>query len=112
VFIDCAGSGPALAEVLGVAKFRARVAIVALHHQPLALDLFRLMANEITLAGSIADARAEEFGEAVALLADGMVDLEPLISHAFDFGQFHDALATAADPVHAAKVVLTFGAEG
>lgn len=109
VFVDCAGSATALAEVVQVAKYRARIAVIALHHKPLALDLWRVMANELALFGSIADARASEFGEAVAMLAAGQQDLSPLISHRYDFSQFHPALAMAADPACAAKVVLTFG---
>lgn len=109
IFVDCAGSAAALAEVVAVAKYRARIAVIALHHKPLALDLWRVMANEITLFGSIADFRASEFGESVAMLAQCGDDLRPLISHSYDFSQFHEALATAADPARAAKVVLTFG---
>jgi threonine dehydrogenase-like Zn-dependent dehydrogenase len=108
VFVDCAGSTAALAEVLSVAKYRARIAVIALHHKPLPLDLWRMMANEITVSGSIADARAAEFGEAVAMLGQTEQDLSPLISHRFEFTRFHEALATAADAARAAKVVLTF----
>lgn len=109
VFVDCAGSTAALGEVLGVAKYRARVAVIALHHHPLPLDLWRMMANEITVSGSIADSRAAEFGEAVAMLGQRRIDLDPLISHRFDFARFDEALTTAADATRAAKVVLTFG---
>lgn len=109
VFVDCAGSADALAEVVSIARYRARIAVIALHHKPLALDLWRVMANEITLSGSIADSRATEFGEAVAMLAAGKQDLTALISHRFAFERFHEALAMAADPARAAKVVLTFG---
>ncbi len=108
VFVDCAGSAEALAEVVAVAKYRARIAVIALHHKPLALDLWRVMANEIALFGSIADSRAAEFGEAVGMLARREIDLSALISHRYDFSQFHEALGMAADPAHAAKVVLTF----
>lgn len=109
VFIDCAGSAAALAQALDVAKYRARVAVIALHHQPLSLDLWRMMANEITISGSIADARAAEFAEAIAMLGQRQTDLAPLISHSFDFARFHEALAVAADSARAAKVILTFG---
>lgn len=108
VFVDCAGSGAALAEVLGVARYKARIAVVALHHKPLMVDLFRLMANEITISGSIADNRPAEFGEALAMLGAKAFDLAPLISHSFDFSRFHEAIAMARDPVRAAKVMLTF----
>lgn len=112
VFVDCAGSVPALEEALSVAKYRARFSIIALHHKPLSLDLFRVMAHEILITGSIADDRRPEFGEAVDMLAAHKFDLAPLISHHFDFSQFHEALATAADGARAAKVMLTFDAAG
>ena len=108
LFVDCAGSAAALEEVVAAAKYRARISIVALHHKPLALDLWRMMANEITVAGSIADNRAAEFGEAIAMLAHAGQDLSALISHSFDFSRFHEALAVAADGARAAKVMLTF----
>lgn len=108
VFVDCAGSATALAEAVAVAKYRARISVIALHHARLSLDLWRLMANEITIAGSIADNRADEFAGAIAMLATGDHDLSPLISHRIDFTRFHEALAIAADTRSAAKVVLTF----
>lgn len=109
VFVDCAGSAGVLEQVVGMAKYRARIAVVALHHEPMALNLWQIMANEIALHGAIADARAPEFGEALAYLSAGRPDLSALISHRFDFSRFHEAMAVAADGRQAAKVVLTFG---
>ena len=108
VFVDAAGSGAALAEAIGVAKKGARVAVIALHKAPLPIDLFHLMANEITLAGAIADDRAEEFGAALTMIASRAANLAPLISHHFAFDAFDAALAMAADAAQAAKVMLTF----
>jgi threonine dehydrogenase-like Zn-dependent dehydrogenase len=108
VFVDAAGSGAALAEVMEVAPYRARIAVIALHKKSLEVNLFRMMANEITLAGSIAVDRAQEFGECVAMLAEGKQDLGPLTSHSFDFSNYHDALAIAGDAAQSAKVMLTF----
>ncbi|WP_353227344.1 zinc-binding dehydrogenase [Novosphingobium sp.] len=108
VFVDAAGSGPALAQVIGHAKKGARIAVIALHKAPLPIDLFHLMANEITLAGAIADDRAPEFAEAIAMIAANAAALGPLISHSFRFDQFAEALTVAADADQAAKVMLTF----
>lgn len=108
VFVDAAGSGTALAEAIGIAPRGARIAVIALHKKPLAIDLFRLMAHEITLSGAIADDRADEFGACIEMLAQGTQDLSPLVSHRFAFADFAQALATAADAATSAKVVLTF----
>ncbi len=111
VFIDCAGAAPALTEAFGVAKYRARIAVVALYKKPVALDLWRMMANEIAVSGSIADDRPTEFGEALDLIARGTPDLSPLISHTFDFGSFDKALDVARNPHRSAKVMLTFAGD-
>ena len=110
-FIDCAGAPAALTEAFGIAPYRARIAIVALYKKPVPLDLWRMMANEIMMSGSIALDRAAEFGEALAMIAASGQNLAPLISHEYDFEDFHAALATAADADRSAKVMLTFTQE-
>lgn len=110
-FIDCAGAPAALTEAFGIAPYRARIAIVALYKKPVPLDLWRMMANEIMMSGSIALDRAADFGEALAMIAADAQNLAPLISHEYDFGDFHAALATAADADRSAKVMLTFTQE-
>lgn len=108
VFVDAAGAAAALTEVMNVVKYRARIAVIALYKKPFSIDLFRMMANEVTMTGSIAVDRAAEFGEALDMVAGGQQDLSPMISHSFDFDHFHDALSVARDAAQSAKVMLTF----
>jgi 2-desacetyl-2-hydroxyethyl bacteriochlorophyllide A dehydrogenase len=108
IFIDTAGALPALEAVVEAAKYRARIVVVALYAKPLQLNLWKLMANEITLSGSIAVMRHAEFGECVDLLAARSIDVAPLISHRIGFDSIHDAFAIAADTNQSAKVMLTF----
>ena len=42
------------------------------------------------------------------MIAEGKIDLSPMISHRVAFTQFFDAIATASDPAKSAKVMLTF----
>lgn len=111
VFIDAAGAPAALVEALSIAKYRARIAIIALYKKPCPIDLWRVMANEIAISGSIADDRTPEFAEALAMIAGGRQDLSPLISHRYDFTRFHEAIAMATDASQSAKVMLTFAGE-
>lgn len=108
LFVDAAGAAPLLNDAIGCAKSRARIAIVALYKKPCPIDLWKMMANEIAMTGSIALDRAPEFGDAIAMIASGSVDLSPMISHRFTFDQFDDAIATAADGDRSAKVMLHF----
>lgn len=108
VFIDAAGAAAALEGVIRIAKYRARISVIALYKKPVAIDLFKVMANEIMITGSVADDRSVEFGEAIDMIAAGEVDLNHMISHRVGFDHFHDAIATASDPARASKVMLTF----
>ena len=108
VFIDAAGAAPALSEAMNIAKYKSRFAIIALYKKPATLDLFKMMANEIMMVGSIADSRHAEFAEALEMIAEGKIDLSPMISHRVAFTQFFDAVAIASDPAKSAKVMLTF----
>jgi L-iditol 2-dehydrogenase len=108
VFVDAAGSAAALAEAIAHAPKGARIAVIALHKAPVSIDLFRLMAHEITLVGSVADDRPAEFGQALAMIADDPAAFAPMISHRYAFDRLFDALAMAADGARAAKVMLAF----
>jgi 2-desacetyl-2-hydroxyethyl bacteriochlorophyllide A dehydrogenase len=108
VIIDAAGAQQALGELLDVAKFRARVVIVALHKKPMPVNLWKMMANEFSISGSIATDREDEFNECLKMLADGEVDVEPLISHRVDFSRLDEAFRIAADTEASAKVIVTF----
>jgi Threonine dehydrogenase and related Zn-dependent dehydrogenases len=65
-----------------------------------------MLAKEITLAMAIG--YPVEFPEIVEMLSTGAIDLEPMISHRFGFSDFPQAFATARDPQHSAKVMVTF----
>ena len=108
VFIDAAGSAKAVEDVLDVAKFRARIVVVALHKKPLPVNLWKMMANEFSITGSIALDRADEFNECLDLLAQDGIDVEPLISHRMPFDQLKEAFRIAADTDRSAKVLVHF----
>lgn len=110
VYLDAAGSIPALEAAYDVAKFRSKFIIIALYKKPFQLNLFKMMANEIMVSGSIAVERHAEFGECLDMLAGGEIDVEPLISHRIAFDQVEDAFRIAADADGSAKVMLTFPA--
>ena len=61
-----------------------------------------LMNREINYIGSMR--YGDVFGEAICLAASGRVNLQPLISNVFPFGQMAEALHSAADKSHALKV--------
>jgi len=106
VYIDAAGAGQALGQAMEMSRAGARFVIVALHKQPVPMDLVQVMAKELVITGAVA--YPDEFPQAVQLLAKGDIDLRPMISHHFDFADFALALDTARDTGQAAKVVVEF----
>ena len=108
VFVDAAGSAAALSEAIDCAPKAARIAVIAIYKHAAPIDLFRVMAHELTLVGSVADDRPAEFAQALAMIAEDPAAFTPMISHRFDFARLFDALAMAADGARAGKVMLDF----
>ena len=106
VYIDATGAGSVLQQVVQMSRTGARLVVVALHRQPVPVDMVQVMAKELVITGAIA--YPTEFPEAVGLLTAGAADFEAKISHRFDFSEFSHALSVARDTERAVKVVVEF----
>ncbi|HQR02977.1 MAG: zinc-binding dehydrogenase [Proteobacteria bacterium] len=106
-FIDTAGAPVLLDRALAICKGGARVVVIALHHKPYTLDLVNVMAKEIEILGSCTYPQ-DEFAEVLEMLASGVPDPSPLITHRFGFNQIMEAFAAAKDPRLALKVMVNF----
>ncbi|WP_186453996.1 zinc-dependent alcohol dehydrogenase [Denitratisoma sp. DHT3] len=110
VFIDAAGAGGLLQQTVAMCASGARIVVVAVYRQPVALDLVMVMAKEIELAGSIAYP-GDEFQEVIGMLAQGEVDVDPLITHRFTFSAALAAFEQARDATRALKVMVEIDTE-
>lgn len=105
-FIEASGA-PVLEDIIALARARARICVVALHKKPAGVDFVQVMTKELTLTGAMG--YPTELEDALAMLAQGEIDPEPLISHRFDGVDVLDAFAAAADPGNSAKVLVRYG---
>jgi 2-desacetyl-2-hydroxyethyl bacteriochlorophyllide A dehydrogenase len=105
VFIDAAGAAAPLQQAVAMCRSATRFVIVAVHKQPVPLDLVMVMAKELVITGSIAYPR-DEFAEVIAMLSAGKVDVSPMISHRFPLSEFPQAFKMAQDAKHALKVMV------
>ena len=105
IFIDAAGVAAVLEQTVIICKSHARIAIVAVHKKPAALDLRMLLAKELEIVGAMAYP-ADEFAEIIAMLSSGEVDVSALISHRFPLRDFPQAFAAAKDAAHSLKVMV------
>lgn len=107
VVYECSGAGPAARTLLDVVRRGGRYAQIGLFGRPVEWDLDQVCYKELIVSGSNASVPSA-WHRAVALLADGLVQTEPLVSgvypvtewrEAFDAFERRDGLKTVLQPV-------------
>jgi (R,R)-butanediol dehydrogenase/meso-butanediol dehydrogenase/diacetyl reductase len=78
VAFECVGSGPAFTTALRVAGKGGRIVLVGLVPGTVEANLLGLLAHEKEIVGS--SAYVDEFADAIALLGDGRVRAQPLVT--------------------------------
>jgi 2-desacetyl-2-hydroxyethyl bacteriochlorophyllide A dehydrogenase len=106
VYLDAAGVPAVIATALDVAKRGARIGVVAIHKEPVAVDFMNVMANELTIIGSMG--YPTEIFEVTSDLVDRWETYATIISHRYPYDSVGDALRCAATPGAADKVIVTF----
>lgn len=108
-YFECSGAGVVVKQILALAKDGSRLAIVAVHKQPLTdFDITSVTSNQLTIKGirgyTLADVK-----EAVACINDHKVDVTKVISHHFKHNDSIEAFELAANPkVASAKVIIDY----
>jgi L-iditol 2-dehydrogenase len=95
---------------VGLVRPGGRVVLTGLPHEPARIEFFWIVRREIDIRGSMI--YQEEFGEAVALLAGGRVQVEKLLTHRFPLGAIDAALAAHRDPASIKVAVFPGDASG
>jgi (R,R)-butanediol dehydrogenase / meso-butanediol dehydrogenase / diacetyl reductase len=105
VAFEVSGSGPGLAAATHALRVRGRLVVVAIHSQPVPLDLFRVFWRELEVAGARVYERTD-FERAVELLAAGAIPTAPLISAVVPLEQTADAFAALEGGGEVLKVLI------
>jgi len=101
-FIEASGSSRVITEVLDHARVGGRLAVVALHYDPIPTNYLTVLMKELTIRGSIE--YPARFADAIDLLARR--DLSGLITHRFPLERFDDALTTLQGSKDCGKVLV------
>jgi L-iditol 2-dehydrogenase len=107
--VETAGTAAAVEFTLGHIGFvrpGGRVVLTGLPHEPAAVSFFWLVRREIDVRGSMI--YQQEFGEALALLARGAIEVAPLLTHRFPLAEIGAALEAHRRP-DAIKVAVLPG---
>ena len=94
VVVDCTGHPDGFATAVGLVRPRGRLVMKSTFHGDASLNLSMLVVNEVTLIGS----RCGPFAPALRLLAQGLVDVESLISERYALDEGLRAFERAVAP--------------
>lgn len=78
VAFDCAGVDAVFKTLLGVLRPGGRLQVIAIHTEPVQLDLYQLVMGEVSVGGGIG--YANDHPAAIELVRSGKVDLAPFIT--------------------------------
>jgi (R,R)-butanediol dehydrogenase/meso-butanediol dehydrogenase/diacetyl reductase len=80
VVLEAGGNAKTMALAPQLACKRGRVVLLSLTNEPVSINFFPLVCDEIELIGSFSHVYDEDFASAVKLLGDGRIDAKPLIT--------------------------------
>jgi threonine dehydrogenase-like Zn-dependent dehydrogenase len=92
--VECTGNADGLALALRLVRPRGRVVLKSTYHGEVRLDVSSVVVDEIALLGS----RCGPFAPALALLAQGAVDVAPLVHARYPLADAPAAFEHAARP--------------
>lgn len=105
IYIDAAGVPAVIDAAFSLAQRGAKLGVVAVHKEPVNLDLMNVMSNELTVVGSMG--YPTEIFEVTQDIVENWEKYQTLISHTFDFSDLDEALRLVRTPGAADKVVIT-----
>ncbi|RDI96407.1 alcohol dehydrogenase [Meiothermus sp. QL-1] len=105
VVFECVGSEKALEAAIQSCHKGGGVVVAGVFGQPACISAGLVQDWELTLQGSLMYT-FWDYQEALRLLAQGRVQLKPLITHRFPLGEAQEAFAAALQREKAVKVVL------
>jgi threonine dehydrogenase-like Zn-dependent dehydrogenase len=94
VVVEASGSAAGIELAQQLVRPRGTIVLKSTIHDEMALDATSLVVDEVTLVGS----RCGRFEPAIALLAEGKIDVEPLISRRMRLDEGPAVLDAAAEP--------------
>jgi L-idonate 5-dehydrogenase len=106
VLLECSGNERALRAAFDVMRPRGVIVQLGLSGSELSLPFNMVVAKEFDIRGAFRF--HEEFGVAVSLINQRLVDLRPLVSATLPYRDAARAFALAADRTQSMKVILDF----
>ena len=100
VVIETVGGGENFDNAMNIVRSRGMVVLVAGYHQPLEVNLERVVNTEAIITGSNCYAHSgmdTDFGATIDLIGSGKIDVTKLVTHRFPLTEISEAFKIAAD---------------
>ncbi len=106
LYLDAAGVGPLLGQVVDMLKYNAAIVVLAIHRKPAELNMQALVYNNAQIHGSVMFS-GEDLKESRGLLATHHDITKALVTHCFPLSEGPQAFETADQADTAMKVMIT-----
>ncbi len=107
VIIECVGAPGLLQQCIEMAPQRGKIVPVGVCEQPDSIMPFFGLVKELNIQFAIAYTR-DDFDTCVAMLAEGRIDVAPMITDVVDLEALPDAFEALRTPSHQCKVLTRF----
>lgn len=107
IFFEASGARHIIPDIVGYGKLGSSIMLVANHKKPLEIDVAALGSKEMSIIASMG--YPTELPDALAILAQGNVHVDALVSHRFAGEDVLEAFAMAKQADQAAKVLIQYG---
>ena len=109
IVFEVTGNPAAVRAMTDLVRVWGTISMVAIHGEPLPIDLYRFFARELTMHGSRLYSR-EDWEEAMALAATGVVTLAPLVSRRIPLESLQQGMEEALGGGPVMKVLIDLSA--
>jgi (R,R)-butanediol dehydrogenase / meso-butanediol dehydrogenase / diacetyl reductase len=106
VAVEASGAAPLVQQAIELVRPRGTVVLVALYHHLTEFNPMLAVQREVTLRGS-ANVTPADFREAIGLLGDGRIRMQPLITHRLPLAEVEEAFRAQTDAATSVKVMVT-----
>lgn len=106
VVVECTGQPGPAADALNMIRKNGRISYNGIYHEPVTLQLDKIVQWNLLITGPKAEGMLN-LGRAIPLMADGRINLKPLITHTFPLSEINTAFDTFTGRVGGAiKVII------
>ncbi|MEX1218629.1 MAG: alcohol dehydrogenase catalytic domain-containing protein [Acidimicrobiales bacterium] len=106
IWIDAAGAQQVIDTILYGSRMHATAVIVAVHKQPVQMDMVTFLTKELRFTSSLA--YPTEFGDAANEISENWSRFAPMVTNRMSFEEAKDAIALAGSTEAVGKVTVVF----